>query len=96
MDITADELAEMIRKIANQEYKKQSSDLISCKSGIIQSTSGGRFTVAIPTDGSVYIGLLNQTGKTLTTGDSVRIFMKGNKAGDAYIGVKCGVTVDGT
>jgi alpha-tubulin suppressor-like RCC1 family protein len=96
LEISAEDLQDLIKKIANQEYKKQSSDLAFFKSGVIQSTSGGRFTVVIPTDGSIYSGLLNQTGKTLTNGDSVRIIMKGNRAGDAYIAVKCGATVDGT
>jgi len=95
LDINVEDLTELIKKISNQQIKKKINNVGFLYSGVVKSTSLGRFDIEIPSNGSVYSGLLNQTGTTLTVGDSVIIMVKGDKAGNSYITAKCGATVDG-
>lgn len=95
LDINVEELTELIRKIVDQQLKNKTNNIGFLYSGVIKSTDAGRFDVEIPSNGSVYTGLLNQSGTTLVIGDSVIIMVKGDKAGNSYITAKCGATVDG-
>lgn len=95
MDIKAEDLSDVIKKIVAQQIKANSNNMAFLYSGTVKSTSGGRFDVEIPSNGGIYTGLLNQTGTSLVVGDSVIVMMKGNKAGNSYITAKCGATIDG-
>lgn len=88
------ELIDLIRTIARQEIKNNSINLEYSYFGTIESTNpDGTFNVKIPSDNGIYPNLLNQTGTTLTIGDSVLIRAKNNKMGNAYIAVKNGATI---
>lgn len=85
-----EKLIDTIRKIVRQEIRKESNNLEYSYFGTVVSSNGTRFNVRIPSDGSIYPNLLNQTGTNLSVGDSVIIHAIGNKAGNAYIAVKSG------
>ena len=95
MNINVEELTDLIRKIVNQELKNKTNNIGFLYSGVIKTIDAGRFDVEIPSNGSVYKGLLNQSGVSLIVGDSVILMVKGDKAGNSYITAKCGATVDG-
>lgn len=95
MEIDSEKLIGVIGKIADQRIEKNSNNLEYSYFGFVESANGTRFNVRIPSEGSIYPNLLNQTGTNLNIGDSVIVRAKGNKAGNAYIAVKNGATNSG-
>jgi hypothetical protein len=89
-------LVDIIKDIAQQEIKNSSTNLEYSYFGIIDSINSGKFNVKVPSDGTIYPNLLNQTGTSLNIGDSVIVHAKGNNMGNAYIAVKNGATIDST
>lgn len=80
MDISEDELIELIRKIVKQEIKNNSSNIEYSYYGKVYSTNtDGTFNVQNTSDGGIYTNLLNQTGASLSVGDVVKISAKGDK-----------------